>query len=106
MVAFADIRPVRGVLGFPTAASAAREAVSTNLSIRERRPARLVARWRRDAHGHLACRWEAPPQGDDACEPPKRRGGKKFLGRHGWSAPRPAVACSSLPQPKAVHPLA
>ena len=28
MVAFLDIRPVRGDLGFPTAASAAREAVS------------------------------------------------------------------------------
>jgi hypothetical protein len=106
MVAFADIRPVRGVLGFPTAASAAREAVSTNLSIRERRPPRLVARWRRDAHGHLACRWEAPPQGDDACEPPKRRGGKNsWVGTAGARLDLPSRA-PSLPQRKAVHPLA
>jgi hypothetical protein len=64
MVAFLDTRPVRGFLGFPKAASAVREVIFNDLSIRECRPPRLVSYWLRDAHGHLMCHWDEQP-GDD-----------------------------------------
>jgi hypothetical protein len=57
MVAFLNIRPVRGFLSFPKPVLAVREVIFNDPPIRQRRPLRLVSHWLSVADGHLVCHW-------------------------------------------------
>jgi hypothetical protein len=61
MVAFLDMRPVRGFLSFPKPMLAVREVIFDDPPIRQRRPLQLVSHWLSDADGRLACHWAKPP---------------------------------------------